>query len=129
MVAGLYLLKYVIAAYALWLNRQRQEVIDYLKEENRLLKEKLSNRKLLFTDAECFVGSIKSECVSRLIFFGGTSLRRALREYITYYQREPNHQGLSNQLITANDAEFEGDAPIAQRSLGSMLTYHHREAA
>jgi hypothetical protein len=45
-------LQYVIAAVALWLNRQQQEVIDYLKEENRLLKERLGDRKLQFTDAE-----------------------------------------------------------------------------
>ena len=45
-------LQYAIAAFGLWLNRQQQEVIDYLKEENRLLKEKLGDRKLHFTDAE-----------------------------------------------------------------------------
>ena len=52
MVSSLFPLHYVIAAIALWLNRQQQEVIDYLKEENRLLKEKLGDRKLHFTDAE-----------------------------------------------------------------------------
>ena len=52
MVAGFFPLRYFIAAFALWLNRQQQEVIDYLKEENRLLKEKLNDRKLHFTDAE-----------------------------------------------------------------------------
>jgi putative transposase len=52
MVAGFFPLQYVIAAFALWFNRQQQEVIDYLKEENRLLKEKLGGRKLHFTDAE-----------------------------------------------------------------------------
>jgi putative transposase len=52
MVSPLFPLQYVIAAIALWLNRQQQEVIDYLKEENRLLKEKLGDRKLHFTDAE-----------------------------------------------------------------------------
>jgi putative transposase len=45
-------LQYVIAAMALWLNRQQQEVIDYLKEENRLLKGRFGDRKLHLTDAE-----------------------------------------------------------------------------
>ena len=40
-------LQYVIAAFALWLNRQQQEVIDYLKKENRLLKEKLGDRSFI----------------------------------------------------------------------------------
>ena len=38
MVASLFPLQYLIATLALWLNRQQQEIIDYLKEENRLLK-------------------------------------------------------------------------------------------
>jgi len=41
--------------------------------------------------AERFVGSIKSECLSRLIFFGEASLRRALAEYMAHYHLERNH--------------------------------------
>jgi putative transposase len=52
MVASYFPLQYMIAALALWLNRQQQAAIDYLKEENWLLKEKLGTRKLRFTDAE-----------------------------------------------------------------------------
>ena len=52
MVPGFFPLRYFIAALAVWLNRQQQEVIDDLKEENRLLKERLNDRKLHFTDAE-----------------------------------------------------------------------------
>ena len=52
MVASLFPLQYLIVTLALWLNRQQQEVIDYLKEENRLLKAKLGGRKMQFTDAE-----------------------------------------------------------------------------
>src|SRR6202521_2461957 len=52
MMPALFPLQYVIAALAVCLNRQQQEVIDYLKEENRLLKGKLSGRKLQLSDAE-----------------------------------------------------------------------------
>ena len=45
MVASLFPLQYLVATLALWLNRQQQEVIAYLKEENRLLKAKLADRK------------------------------------------------------------------------------------
>jgi len=80
--------------------------------------------------AERFGGSIKSECVNRLIFFGEASLRRALREYIAHYHRERNHQGLANKLIAANDAEFAGNGAIVQRNrLGGMLTHYYREAS
>ena len=52
MVATIFPLQYLIAVMALWLNRQQQEVIDYLQAENRLLKAKLGDRKINFTDAE-----------------------------------------------------------------------------
>jgi hypothetical protein len=67
LVAGLLPLQYVIATCALWLNRQQQEVIDYLKEENRLLKEKLGDRKLHFTDAERRRLALRAKVLGRKI--------------------------------------------------------------
>ena len=65
MVAPLFPLQYLIATLALWLNRQQQEVIDYLKAENRLLKAKLGGRKLQFTDAERRRVAIRAKAVGR----------------------------------------------------------------
>ena len=36
MVTSFFPLQYLIAAVGLWLNRQQQDVIDYLKEENQI---------------------------------------------------------------------------------------------
>ena len=80
--------------------------------------------------AERFVGSIKAECLSRHIFFGEASLRRALHEYLAHYHHERNHQGLGNTLIAANYAEFARSGAVTCRArLGGMLNYYHREAA
>jgi hypothetical protein len=82
--------------------------------------------------AERFVGSIKSECLNRLIFFGEASLRRAIREYLAHYERERNHQGMDNRLLVgaANDASFVCDQMVGRRSrLGGILNYYYREAA
>ena len=49
--------------------------------------------------AERFVRSIKDECLDRMILFGETSLRRAVREYVAHYQAERNHQGVGHQLL------------------------------
>jgi putative transposase len=38
--------------FAGWLNRHQLDVIEYLQEENRVLKERLGGRRLRFTDAE-----------------------------------------------------------------------------
>jgi putative transposase len=45
-------LQFLVTLLAGWINRQQVEVIEYLKEENRLLKERLGGRRLRFTDAE-----------------------------------------------------------------------------
>ena len=83
--------------------------------------------------AERFVGSIKAECLNRLIFFGEASLRRALQEYSAHYHYERNHQGMHNQLLNhaANDDRYSIDnTDIACRArLGGMLNYYSRKAA
>ena len=65
MVASLFPLQYLIATLALWLNRHQQEVIDYLKEENRMLTAKLGGRKLQFSDAERRRLAIRAKAVGR----------------------------------------------------------------
>ena len=45
-------LQFLLTLLAGWINRRQLEAIEYLKEENRLLKERLGGRRLRFTDAE-----------------------------------------------------------------------------
>ena len=42
----------LVIALSGWLNRQQQTVIDYLLEENRVLKEQLEGQRLRFTDEQ-----------------------------------------------------------------------------
>ena len=81
--------------------------------------------------AERFVGSIKAECLTRLIFFGEASLRRALKEYTAHYHYERNHQGVQNQLLNAaaNDESYEHGLISKRARLGGILNYYSREAA
>ena len=82
--------------------------------------------------AERWVKSVKDECLSKLILFGETSLRRALREYLIHYHAERNHQGKSNVLLfpTATKAMNRVDGSvICKERLGGLLKYYHREAA
>ena len=48
---------------------------------------------------ERFFGSLKSECLNRLILFGEKSLRNAVGQYLVHYHAERPHQGLGNELI------------------------------
>jgi hypothetical protein len=45
-------LQFLLALVTGWVNRNQQEVIDYLQAENRLLRERLGPRRLRFSDAD-----------------------------------------------------------------------------
>jgi putative transposase len=45
-------LQMLLLMFAGWVSRQQLEVIEYLKEENRILKERLGGQRIRFTDAE-----------------------------------------------------------------------------
>ncbi|TDI36477.1 MAG: hypothetical protein E2P02_25155 [Acidobacteria bacterium] len=47
-----YLWQFFVMAFAGWVNRFQQDAIEYLKEENRVLREQLGGRRLRFTDAQ-----------------------------------------------------------------------------
>jgi putative transposase len=74
--------------------------------------------------------SLKSECVSRIIFFGRQSLENAVGEYVKHYHGERNHQGLGNQLIDPEKGVGAVAGKIECRErLGGMFKYYHRRAA
>ena len=74
--------------------------------------------------------SIKEECLTRMIFFGESSLRGAVTTYLEHYHAERNHQGLDNRLI-----QPEGEVPAVVgkiescERLGGMLRYCYRRVA
>ncbi len=80
--------------------------------------------------AERFVRTIKESCLDRIIFFGEDSMRRAISEFMIYYHRERNHQGLGNRLIDPQDeaGSLEGSLACRER-LGGVLRFYHRKAA
>ena len=45
-------LQLLLVMFAGWVNRHQLDVIEYLQEENRVLKERLGGRRIRFTDAE-----------------------------------------------------------------------------
>src|ERR1700738_3032142 len=53
--------------FAGWLNRHQLDVIEYLQEENRLLKDRLGGRRLRFTDAERCRLARKAQALGRKV--------------------------------------------------------------
>ncbi|MGB5276847.1 MAG: helix-turn-helix domain-containing protein [Gammaproteobacteria bacterium] len=82
--------------------------------------------------SERWVKSVKDDCLSKLILFGETSLRRALHDYLVHYHAERNHQGKGNVLLfpTATQAKNHVDGSVrCKERLGGLLKYYYREAA
>ncbi len=80
--------------------------------------------------AERFVRSIKEESLERMILLGEHHFRRAVREYVSHYHGERNHQGLDNQLIESLRKDRLTKGPVQRRErLGGMLSFYYREAA
>ena len=64
------LLRFLLLLFAGWANRHQRDVIDYLKEENRVLRDQLRGTRIRFTD----------EQRRRLAAKGKTLGRKALRQ-------------------------------------------------
>ena len=82
--------------------------------------------------AERWVRSVKEEALSKLILFGEASLRHVLREYLTHFLQERNHQGKGNVLLFPSNQQPTTcrDGPVCCRErLGGLLKYYHRQAA
>ena len=83
----------------------------------------------LHAHGERFVGSIREEVLSRMIFMGEASLCYALNQYLSHYHVERNHQGLDNQLIAPESEVGEQTGQVHRRErLCGMLSYYYREA-
>ena len=79
--------------------------------------------------AERFVGSVKSECLDRIVPLGEKHLRAAVRAFVDHYHEERPHQGLGNELIAPKTTSL-GPGPVRCRErLGGVLKFYYREAA
>ena len=60
-------LQFLVVALAGWVNDQQRDVIHYLQEENRVLREQIAPRRLRFTDAQRRRLAAKAQALSRRV--------------------------------------------------------------
>ena len=70
MRAGLDPLSFLVVSMAGWLNQRQQQVIDYLVEENRVLREQIGCRRLRFNDDQRRRVAAKAKKLGRKIGAG-----------------------------------------------------------
>ncbi len=58
-------LQFLMSIFAGWVNRSQQDVIEYLEEENRVLREQLGGKRLLLTDAQRRRLAAKAKVIGR----------------------------------------------------------------
>jgi putative transposase len=58
-------LQFLMLIFAGWVNHSQQHLIEYLQEENRVLREKLDGKRLLFSDEQRRRLSVKAKAVGR----------------------------------------------------------------
>ncbi len=80
--------------------------------------------------AERFVKSIKTECLEQFVLFGEDALRHVIREYLTHYHAERNHQGIETVIPFPDGRLVERDGAVVKAErLGGLLNFYHRHAA
>ena len=67
MQAGLDPFNFLIISIAGWMNQRQQQVIEYLVEENRVLREQIGNRRMRFTDNQRCRLAVKAKRLSRKV--------------------------------------------------------------
>ncbi len=67
-------LQFLISILAGWLNRGQQDIIEYLQEENRVLREQLGGERVLFTDVQRRRLAAKAKKIGRKGLFGISTL-------------------------------------------------------
>jgi transposase InsO family protein len=58
-------LQFLMLIFVGWVNRSQQDVIEYLQEENRVLREQLGAKRLLFTDVQRRRLAAKAKAIGR----------------------------------------------------------------
>jgi hypothetical protein len=59
--------QFVVIAIAGWMNQRQLQTIDYLREENRVLREQLGGRRVRFNDVQRRRLAAKAKCLGRKV--------------------------------------------------------------
>ncbi len=136
MTAGIFPLRLLLLTFAGWVNRQQQQqVLEYLVEENRVLKEQLNGRRLRLTDDQRRRLAAKGKRIGRQLLVQVATIvtpdtilrwhRRLIAAKWTYPARKVGRPGLMKE-IREPVAEVGADvvdhkARIAPCGLGQEL--------
>ncbi len=105
----------LLVALAGWINRQQQDVIEYLQEENRVLRSKLKGKRIRFTDDERRRLAVKGKILGRRVLREVASIVTPRR--VISRSRVPSETSLRSLPVSMSDV-----APLPLAPSTSMST-------
>jgi len=99
-------LRLLLVTLAGWINQQQRDVIDYLQEENRVLREQLGPRRLRFTDDQRIRLAAKARVLGRRVL-------EELRSIVTPDTLLAWHRTLIARKYDGHQRRGRGRPPIA----------------
>lgn len=116
----------LLMMFAGWVNRHQLNVIEYLQEENRVLKERLGGRRIRFTDAERRRLARKARLLGRKVLnkletlvTPDTLLRCPMNAFAERFVRSIKEECLSRMI-------FFGQASL-QHAIRHFMAHYHAE--
>ena len=98
----------LVAAMAGWISRQQDAVIEYLREENRVLKQQLGNKRLRLTDDQRRRLAVRGKAIGRRALIDVASLvtpdtilrwhRQLIAEKWTHKRRSQGRPGIMRAI-------------------------------
>lgn len=99
---------FLVAAVSGWLNRQQQEIVAYLVEENRILRAQLGGHRLQLTDDERRRLAVRGQSLGRRVLRQVATIvtpdtllrwhRRLIAQKWTYANRRPRRAGVMREI-------------------------------
>ena len=111
-----YHVQFLLLVLAGWVNRQQQDVIDYLREENRVLRAGLRGKRLKLSDDERRRLAVKAQALGREALAQIASVATPatlLRWYLSIIIINP---GLDSRARTALEHMLESVVFLSTRS-------------
>ncbi len=79
--------------------------------------------------AERWIRSVREECLDKLLIINQAHLRRAMREYITFFNTARPHQGLEQQIPVSKIGHERAGSVRSRAVLGGIIYDYYRDAA
>jgi transposase InsO family protein len=78
---------------------------------------------------ERWIRSAREECLDKLLIINEVHLRRAMREYVAFFNTARPHQGLDQQLPIPKTSDQSNGSVRCRNVLGGIIHDYYRDAA